>query len=141
MPENNVEEVVQATPEEINMYDFNKVNMAQIEPLDVISLKRLCIDAMRDFAIGSYWMLLNRELYDYTLFVNNGELNEVGRGEALFATLTNRGKVVDFTKQPQDNGVYEIWVRIPTFDPATGEQGTADVVYYLFNYDTGIVEV
>ena len=135
-------EVEQAEPfvEDINMYDFNKVNMAQIEPLDIIYLKKRCIEAMENIAIGSYWMLLNRELHDYTVFVNNGEITNVAdKGEVLFQTLGARGKVVDFTKRADD--AWEIWVRIPIFNPQTNQESTTDVVYYFFNYDIGIVEV
>lgn len=132
-------ETIEPNVEEVNMYDFNKANMAQIEPLDIIALKRLCIEAMGEIAIGSYWMLLNRELHDYTLFVNNGELGEISRGEALFTTLINRGKVTDFTKQP--NGAWEIWLRIPVVNTQENKESTIDVVYYFFNYDAGIVEV
>ena len=133
------DQVVEIPPEEINMYDFNKANMAQIEPLEVEAVIRLCIDAMKEIAIGSFWMLLNRETYDYTVFVNENNYNEEQRGLALYATLVNRGKVVDFTKQP--NGAYEIWVRVPVINNVTGEKAEADIVYYFFNYDMGIVEV
>ena len=133
-------EQAESIVEDINMYDFNKANMAQIEPLDLIALKRKCIEAMEEIAIGSYWMLLNRELYDYTLFVNNGEItNTADKGETLYQTLTNRGKVTDFTKQP--DGALEIWLRIPITNVQTEEQSFADVAYYFFRYDNGIVEV
>ena len=85
------DQVVEIPPEEINMYDFNKANMAQIEPLEVEAVIRLCIDAMKEIAIGSFWMLLNRETYDYTVFVNENNYNEEQRGLALYATLVNRG--------------------------------------------------
>ena len=119
--------------ETTSLYEFNQVNMAQIPPLDTIALKKLCIEAMSEIAIGSYWMLLNRETYNFTLFVNDDKLSRAEKGEALFNTLCNRGKVTDFTKQP--NGAWEIWIRVPTVN------GSADLVYYFFNYDLGVVEV
>lgn len=133
------DQIVEIPPEEISMYDFNKANMAQIKPLDIESLKKLCIDAMKEIAIGSFWMLLNRETYDYTVFVNEDTFTEERKGEILLTTLLNRGSVVDFTKQP--NGAYEIWIRVPVVNNATGEKAEADIVYYFFNYDMGIVEV
>ena len=70
----------------------------------------------------------------------DGEItNTADKGEALYQTLTNRGKVTDFTKQP--DGAWEIWLRLPISNIQTGEQSFADVAYYFFRYDNGIVEV
>lgn len=119
---------------EANMYDFNKVNMAQIAPLDIIALKKMCIKAMDETLPGDYWMLLNKERSDYTIFYNCDLLSSAKKGEELFATLTNRGKVIDFVHR--EDGAYEIWIRI------TDEEGEEDnFVYYFFYYNFGVVEV
>lgn len=119
----------------INLYDFNKANMAQIKPYDVITLNRICKKTVEDiwgrFPQGtySYWMLLCRERNDYTVFRLEDSISDFE--SALKECLNNRGKVLDITKQLDNN--YEIWIR--DFD--TDE----NVVYYLFDYNNAIIEV
>lgn len=121
--------------EKITLYDFNKANMAQIKPYDIITLKRLCKKATEDiwhtFNQGcySYWMLLCRERNDYTIFRLGDSISDFE--SALFECLNNRGKVLDITKQPDNN--YEIWIR--DFDT------NDNVAYYLFDYNNAIIEV
>ena len=114
-----------------NFYDFNKVNMAQIKPYDPIALNRICQRAVDDIwqTLTPYWMLLCRERNDYTVFRLKESKEEFF--SALKECLTNRGKVLDITKQ--EDGNYEIWIR--DFD--TDE----NVVYYLFNYTNAVIEV
>ena len=120
---------------EINLYDFNKANMAQIKPYDIITLNRLCKKAAEDiwstFNQGcySYWMLLCRERNDYTIFRLEDSISDFE--SALIECLTNRGKTLDITKQKDGN--YEIWIR----DIITND----NVVYYLFDYNNAIIEV
>lgn len=119
----------------LNLYDFNKINMQNIKPYDPITLNRMCRKTIEDiwsrFNQGtySYWMLLCRERNDYTIFRLEDSQEEFY--SALLECLNNRGKVLDITKQPDDN--YEIWIR--DFD--TNE----NVVYYLFDYNNAIIEV
>ena len=119
----------------INLYDFNKVNMANIKPYDVITLNRLCKKTAEDiwhtFKQGcySYWMLLCRERNDYTIFRLEDSISDFE--SALIECLNNRGKVLDITKQ--EDGNYEIWIR----DNVTDD----NVVYYLFDYNNAIIEV
>ena len=116
----------------LNLYDFNKANMAQIKPYDPIIVSRKCAEVANDIwdmERPSYWMLLCRERSDYTVFYLEYDLEKLK--SALIECLNNRGYVLDITKQ--DNGAYEIWIR--DFD--TDE----NVVYYLFNYEQGVIEV
>lgn len=117
----------------INLYDFNKTNMAQIKPYDPIVLARMCNKTAHDIwdrvQRPVYWMLLCRERNDYTIFCIKNQVSEFS--SALVECLNNRGKVLDITEQ--DDGNYEIWVR--DFD--TNE----NVAYYLFDYQNGVVEV
>lgn len=123
---------------EFNLYEFNQANMAQIKPLDTVALKRLCIRAAEQIRQSDYWMLLNKERADYTLFHRTIGASDLELGEAIFETLTNRGKVIDFTEC--ESGAYEIWIRIPYVNEKY-EEGVTDFVFYLFNYNIGIVEV
>ena len=116
-------------------YDFNKANMAQIQPYDAIASNRLCAKTVEDIwqTIGeddySYWMLLCRERNDYTVFRLEIDLGDFE--SAFVECLANRGKVLDITKQKDGN--YEIWIR----DVDTNE----NFVYYFFNYTNAVVEV
>lgn len=113
------------------LYEFNKVQMAQINPVDPIWFNKHCAEVANEMwdSKSSYWMLLCRERNDYTIFYLEESEDELTK--ALIETLNNRGMILDFTKQPDDN--YEIWIR--DFD--TNE----NVVYYLFDYSNGVVEV
>ena len=119
----------------LNLYDFNKINMDNIKPYDTITLNRLCKKTIEDIWSRfsqedySYWMLLCRERNDYTVFRLEDSQEEFY--SALLECLNNRGKVLDITKQPDDN--YEIWIK----DSITGE----NFAYYLFDYNNAIIEV
>lgn len=116
---------------EVNMYEFNKVNMAQIKPLDIIWFNKKCKQTANEIAEGgtSYWMLLCRERNDYTVFHYYNSVNNLA--DAINECLRNRGFVLDFVRR--DDGNYEIWIR----DKETKE----NFVYYLFNYNEAVIEV
>lgn len=109
------------------LYEFNKANMAQIKPLEILFLNGRCIEAAKSFD-SKYTMLLSNEKKDYTVF-NNISMTKEGLGKELFELLNSRGKVTDFTRQ--ENGAWEIWVRYPDNE---------DVLFYYFDYDWGVVE-
>lgn len=115
------------------LYEFNKAQMAQIDPVDPIWFNKHCNEVAKEIwerkPHPRYWMLLCRERTDYTVFVLDKSIKEFG--SALIECLNNRGMILDFSKQPDDN--YEIWVR----DIDTEE----NFAYYLFDYSNGIVEV
>lgn len=122
----------------ITLYDFNKENMAQIDPYTKEDLEKLCKQVAEhiweDFFFKkpedkTYWMLLCRERNDYTVFCIKDSMAELT--EAIKDCLVNRGQVLDITKQ--EDGNYEIWIR----DYLTKE----NVVYYLFDYNSAIIEV
>ena len=122
----------------ITLYDFNKENMAQINPYTKQDLEKLC-DQVAEHIWGdcfdknpgdkTYWMLLCRERNDYTVFCIKDSMVELA--DAIKDCLVNRGQVLDITKQ--EDGNYEIWIR----DYLTRE----NVVYYLFDYNSAIIEV
>lgn len=117
----------------VNMYEFNKVNMAQIKPLDVVFLNKKCIEAAKEIAginiKETYWMLLCRERSDYTIFHFKRCFTDLY--EALCECLRNRGDVLDFVKR--DDGSYEIWIR--------NKETQENFVYYLFDYTEAVIEV
>ena len=112
----------------MNLYDFNKQAMNQINPMDPIEFNKKISEIVSDMFLKSpYWMLLNNERKDYTVFII---LTKEGIEEELKPTLTNRGHVLSIDKM--EDGNYEIWIR--DFD--TKE----NFVYYLFDYSFGIIK-
>lgn len=111
-----------------NLYDFNKQAMSNEKPLDIIAFNRKTSDLINDIINKSkYWMLLNNERKDYTVFIL---LTKEGSLQELRPTLLNRGEILSIDKQ--EDGNYEIWIR----DKETKE----NFVYYLFDYSFGIIE-
>jgi hypothetical protein len=116
------------------LYEFNKTQMSQVLPLDEDWFNKKCEEVANTIVEdgGKYWMLLCRERFDFTIFhlLYTDETKEKLASD-LKETLLNRGHIIDFTKQLDNN--YEIWIR--DFD--TKE----NFVYYLFNYELGVEEV
>ena len=134
-----MDKIIDFPEHKISLYDFNKKNMAQIKPYDPIALNNLCKKVAseiwdsnflaEDPKEKTYWMLLCRERNDYTIFCIEHDVNELT--SAIIECLTNRGYILDITRQ--NDGNYEIWVR--DFDT------NDNVVYYLFDYNGAIIEV
>ena len=116
----------------MNLYEFNKKGMDQLDPVDPISLFTQIQDIVEDILTVSdakYWMLLCNERKDYTVFnLINPDINTFASD--IKETLDNRGQVLSIDKQ--EDGNFEIWIR--DFD--TKE----NFVYYLFNYTYGVIE-
>jgi len=119
-----------------SLYELNKINMAQIQPVELQWLKEKCLEVakeIRNCLWTNYWMLMCRERYDFTMFHSLPHLEDFSSelADALYECLTNRGDVIDFTKQLDGN--YEIWIR----DTETKE----NFAYYLFDYNNGVIEI
>ena len=115
-----------------DLYSFNKQGMAQESPLDPILLFNKARETVIDILTvkdTKYWMLLCNERKDYTIF-NLIAPDADSFSADLVETLKNRGLVLSIDKQ--EDGNFEIWIR----DPDTKE----NFVYYLFNYNYGVVE-
>lgn len=78
-----------------------------------------------------YFMLLCKELSDYTIFVLSSGLKSELAANELEETLSNRGKIL--AVDSAEGNAYEIWVR-------TDEDKMCHA-YYLFPYKMGIIEV
>lgn len=119
---------------DINMgtlYDINKTAVIKEKPLSEKEIDKK-LQEVTQFCISNhstYWMLLNRENYDFTLFNFSKRYIVDIVCLDLKECLRNRGKVIsiDLTK---DKGAYEIWLKID--DEA--------FVYYFFPYDEGVIE-
>lgn len=119
------------------LYDFNKAAVAQLPALNNTEFQH-CLNKISSFLRerkDKYFMLLNRETANYTLF-NLGNKNEQAIKETLDdlkVCLKNRGKVVSI--EPENNDItsaFEIWI--------IDETEKDPLVYYFFPYDLGVIE-
>ena len=111
-----------------SLYEFNQEMYKQVIPLDPIFLNK----KFKEIACSmknEYYMLLNRENADYTVFkINSADSDKIA--SELAETLYNRGSVIDL--ETKEDGAVEFWIK--DFE---GECKN----YYLFDYSFGIVEV
>lgn len=119
------------------LYDFNKAAAAQLPALNNTEFQH-CLNKISNFLKekkDKYFMLLNRETANYTLF-NLGNKSEQSIKETLDdlkVCLKNRGKVVSI--EPENNDItnaFEIWI--------IDETEKEPLVYYFFPYDLGVIE-
>ena len=115
-----------------NLYDMNKQATLSERPLKKHEIKDKMIDVKKFFADGQkYFMLLCRERYDFTIF-NFNEKTDFSLQHAikdLQECLENRGSIISIDLD-STGLAYEIWI-------VADEQA---FVYYLFPYDTGVLE-
>lgn len=115
------------------LYDMNKAAIINMPSLTNSEFKKN-LKKIRQFFLDKndkYFMLLNRETYNFTLF-NLGNKNEITMKhimDDLKECLNNRGRVVSI--EPDSAGNYEIWIV---------DKSNEALVYYLFPYDIGVIE-
>lgn len=115
------------------LYDMNKAAIINMPSLTNSELKKN-LKKIKQFFLDKtdkYFMLLNRETYNFTLF-NLGNKNEIAMKQTMDdfkECLDNRGRIVSI--EPDSEGNYEIWI-VDDFNEA--------LVYYLFPYDLGVIE-
>lgn len=115
------------------LYDINKQLMLNQGTLSAAAIKTVQQDLEEWFnwKIDGYAMLLCHERRDYTLFHLYQKANpnppKIAASE-LIELLQERGDILSIDKY--DEEVWEIWLKI----------GKEAFVYYLFNYDNGVIE-
>lgn len=115
------------------LYDMNKAAIVSMPSLTGSEFKKN-LKKIKQFFLektDKYFMLLNRETYNFTLF-NLGNKNEIAIKQTiddLKECLDNRGRVVSI--EPDSAGNYEIWIV---------DENNEALVYYLFSYDLGVIE-
>ena len=119
-----------------SLYEVNKELSSQEKILTQNQLKKKIEDISLWFrdSIDTYAMLLCHERRDYTIFRVIESPAEAAN--ILLECLENRGQVVSIDKD-QGNDAWEIWIRYG--DPTNEHQ--EDYCYYLFCYDTAVIEV
>lgn len=116
------------------LYDMNKAAIINMPSLTNSEFKKN-LKKIKQFFLDKtdkYFMLLNRETYNFTLF-NLGNKNEVAMKQTMNdfkECLDNRGRIVSIELDSVGND-YEIWI-VDDFNEA--------LVYYLFPYDLGVIE-
>lgn len=118
----------------MTLYDLSKQLAANEEPMDADRRDKAISDIAKDLDENFkdiYFMLLCRERNDYTVFRLNADHSVKNLSKDIDEVLYNRGNLVIADKQK--DGAWEIWIR----DYKTKE----NFAYYLFPYDTGIIEV
>jgi hypothetical protein len=114
------------------LYEINKSIMAK-EPIltakQIIEKEKLLVEYFNDTS-KTYYMLLNKELSDYTV-LRLADKNFIHSGFAakeIIGCANNRGKIQAIDKN--ENNAIEIWIMI----------NKESYVYYLFPYDEGVIE-
>lgn len=116
-----------------NLYEMNKSILAKANPLKKHEIKDGIRQIAKAYTDAKYYMLLCRELYDFTIFnLNDNDLsdNKTTFITDLYECLTNRGEVLSIEKDTTGEA-FEIWIK-------TEEDLYA---YYFFPYDLGVIEV
>lgn len=115
------------------LYDMNKIAVSKEKPLSnkefaqkLYDIKQFCISCP-----DQYFMLLNRENYDFTLFNLGKTIHKINKiiYDDLKECLQNRGKVISIDLT-ENKDAYEIWIKI----------NNEVFVYYFFPYDQGVIQ-
>lgn len=120
------------------LYDANKSIMSKQTPISEKewSDKSKALVKFCKKTQNQYYMLLNRETYNFTLFNFHSSNNHASLNtrkliyDELKICLQNRGEVLSIELTEQKDA-YEIWIR-------DDEQNI--LVYYFFPYDIGVIE-
>ena len=116
------------------LYEMNKQVMQQLPPMSQKKIDEIKpqIEDWFNFAIDGYAMLLCRERYDFTVFHLYEKQNPNPPAlatEEMIGCLTDRGEILSIEKTK--DGAWECWVKIDN----------EAFVYYLFGYDSAVIEV
>lgn len=130
----NVFKNITQPQEGMNLYHLNQCLIAAEDTLpDVVIVRKIKeLNKMLLSQNYKYYMLLSNELKYYTIFRNTNKGKEISFGQAVFECLADFGEIKSYEFTPETNSV-EIWVK-NSFDNLAH-------VFYLFPYDTGIIEV
>ena len=120
-----------------NVYDLSKGVVGQFEPLNDLELasaqERIETYLEKSFGLAKnqYWMLLCRELNDYTVFVAHQQYDLGFLAGEVIGCATDRGQVLDVCLDDRGEA-YEIWIKI---------SGTEEIhAYLLFPYGQAVIE-
>lgn len=119
------------------LYDMNKNIIQQLPVLSKKDIEEKVTDL--SLSLGAryqYYMLLNNEKHDYTLF-NFAEkpTSCIDFRNDLIECLENRGQIASIERATGENA-YEIWIKTHSYY----DEETEVLCYYFFPYDIGVLE-
>ena len=109
------------------LYELNQQALKNIPAINTQEITK-AITELADYIKNSgnkYFMLLNKERSDYTIFIYEEKAKELA--EEMIGCLTDRGELLVVEKQ--DNSAYECWIR----------RSGLVYMYYLFPYDNAVI--
>lgn len=111
------------------LYEMNQNLVDQEKEMSNSAIRELINKVSVWFANheGKYFMLLNNDQHDYTIFHRVAHGSGVATTECI-GCLTDRGGLVSGEIQPDGN--WEFWIHTPE----------GSLVYYLFDYTNAVIE-
>ena len=109
------------------LYELNQQALKNVPAMKIQETTK-AVTELADYIKNSgnkYFMLLNKERSDYTIFIYEEKAKELA--EEMIGCLTDRGELLVVEKQ--DNGAYECWIR----------RSELVYMYYLFPYDNAVI--
>lgn len=112
----------------MNCYEFNKMAYRGVPPMKNEVVFKLVGDYLVDNP-STFYMMLNHDTHYFTLFhVTSNDMRHVA--SEMIDIATNLGDVVDVNLN-NTKDMLEIWIR----------KNEQVIMYGLFNYERGVVEV
>ena len=109
------------------LYELNQQALKSVPAMKIQETTK-AVTELADYIKNSgnkYFMLLNKERSDYTIFIYEEKAKELA--EEMIGCLTDRGELLAVEKQ--DNDAYECWIR----------RSGLVYMYYLFPYDNAVI--
>lgn len=123
----------------INLYEFNKVNMGKLPVLlskEEVEGAKTQLRKFIDETCSNYYMLLNHEKKDFTLFnfrnenITKFKINSMA--DDIVECMYNRGLVLIDVNTDEAGIAMEIWTK--------DRHTEAVYMYLLFPYNEGVIE-
>lgn len=98
----------------LSLYELNKAMYQNMEPLSQLKLTQETVNIAQWFSKEKgykYFMLLNNERHDYTIFAFNSPNFALARQELVDLIAARGGQVVAIEYE-HDTDAYEIWIKI-----------------------------
>ena len=126
----------------MTLYQINKMAYQQVPKMNELQFNQMMNNISLWFSSkekSRYFMLLSKELSDYTIFHFNSYDYSKAR-EELIELVNSRGIPVDI-QYDHDTDTYDIWVRRISVDPTTSKPTMDVVMYKMFKCDDFIIEI
>ena len=130
------------TESSMTLYQINKMAYRQVPKMNELQFNQMMNNISLWFSSkekSHYFMLLSKELSDYTIFHLNTYDYSKAR-EELVKLVNSRGIPVDI-QYDHDTDTYDIWVRRISVDPTTSKPIMDVVMYKMFECDDFIIEI